>query len=126
MMKTEGRVSMTALKFARFALIAAVAVVLTACAPQSAGPVSAPTAASVSSSPGGTQTTVNTGQMSGMDHSSMQGMSHSGMDMNAMMAHCAEMRQQARAGAMPPGMQQMMAQCDQMDHGPHMGTSHGR
>lgn len=92
--------------------------VLSACTPQSAGPVSAPTAASVSSPGGGSQMTVGSGQMSGMGHG--------GMDMNAMMAHCEEMRQQAKTGSIPPSMQQMMAQCAQMDHSMHMGASHTR
>lgn len=49
--------------------------------------------------------------MAGMDHSAMQG-----MDMNTMMAHCADLRQQARPGvAMSADMRQMVAQCDEMD-----------
>lgn len=52
-----------------------------------------------------------TGGMSGM-----QGHSMSGMNMQQMMAHCAEMRQQTRPGAaMSPDMQAMMAHCNQMD-----------
>lgn len=48
--------------------------------------------------------------------SGMQGHDMSGMDMQQMMAHCAQMRQQMRQGAsMSPDMQQMMAHCDQMD-----------
>jgi hypothetical protein len=38
------------------------------------------------------------------------------MDMNTMMAHCAQMRQQMRPGmAMSADMQQMMSECDAMD-----------
>ena len=49
--------------------------------------------------------------MPGMDRSQGQG-----MDMNAMMARCAQMRQQMKPGmAMPADMKQMMGQCDQMD-----------
>ncbi len=52
--------------------------------------------------------------MQGVDHANMSSMQ--GMDMNTMMAHCAQMRQQMRPGmAMSPDMQQMMTQCDQMD-----------
>lgn len=40
----------------------------------------------------------------------------SGMDMQTMMAQCADMRRQMQPGAaMAPNMQQMMTQCDQMD-----------
>ena len=59
--------------------------------------------------------------MRGMDHSNMPGMNHAGMggmDHQGMMAHCAQMRQQTRAGAaMSPDMRQMMAHCDEMDRG---------
>lgn len=70
--------------------------------------------------------------MQGMDHSNMPGMSGSnmqghnmsGMNMQQMMAHCAEMRQQMRAGAsMSSDMQAMMAHCDQM--GGSTGTQRG-
>ncbi len=55
--------------------------------------------------------------MPGMDHSQTQG-----MDMKAMMAQCAQMRQQMRPGmAMSADMRQMMSQCDQMDRS--MGTA---
>lgn len=56
--------------------------------------------------------------MQGMDHSNMpgmQGQSMSGMNMQQMMAHCAQMRAEARPGAaMTPEMQSMMAHCNQM------------
>lgn len=57
--------------------------------------------------------------MLGMDHSGMQGMDHSGMnmgsmDMNAMMSHCAQMRQQPGASQTAQG-KQMLDRCDQMD-----------
>jgi hypothetical protein len=45
--------------------------------------------------------------MAGTDHGGMQG-----MDMNTMMAHCAQMRS---SKTMSADMRQMMAQCDQMD-----------
>ena len=101
-----------------------------ACAPQSAGPATAPPAASLSSgaggqggaSPAGMQ---GMGGMQGMDHSNMPGMGQAGMqgmDHQGMMAHCAQMRQQTRAGAaMSADMRQMMAHCDEMDRG--MGMS---
>ena len=55
-------------------------------------------------------------RMQGMDHSNMSGMNHAGMDHNAMMAHCAEMRQTTRAGrTLPADMRQMIAQCNEMD-----------
>jgi hypothetical protein len=60
--------------------------------------------------------------MQGHDMSSMQGRGMSGMDHQAMMAHCAQMRQQAQPGASPSAsMQQMMAQCSQMERS--MGSS---
>lgn len=104
----------------QLAFVAAVAVVPAACAPQSAGPATAPPTASMSSTPSPTQAAMpaapGTGGMTGMDHSRMPGMSQAGMDHNAMMAHCAEMRQGMRPGmAMTADMRQSMAQCDQMD-----------
>jgi hypothetical protein len=40
----------------------------------------------------------------------------SGMDMQSMMAHCAQMRQQQAQGTrLSPEMQGMMAHCDEMD-----------
>ena len=54
--------------------------------------------------------------MQGMDHSNMSGMNHAGMDHNAIMAHCAEMRQTTQAGrTLPADMRQMIAQCNEMD-----------
>ena len=53
----------------------------------------------------------------------MQGHNMSGMNMQQMMAHCAQMRQQMRPGAaMSPDMQAMMAHCDQMSQ---QGTPSG-
>lgn len=45
----------------------------------------------------------------------MRGHDMSSMDMQSMMAHCAQMRRQGHQGAMSADMQRMMAQCDQMD-----------
>ena len=46
-------------------------------------------------------------------------------DHQAMMAHCAEMRQQMRQGAqMSPDMQRMATYCQHMDH--TMGAQRGR
>ena len=46
-------------------------------------------------------------------------------DHQAMMAHCAEMRQQARTGAtVTADMQRMMTYCQHMDH--TMGAQRGR
>ena len=54
--------------------------------------------------------------MPGHNMSGMQGHNMAGMDHQAMMAHCAQMRQQASQGTRPsPDMQQMMAHCDQMN-----------
>ena len=112
---------MTASKRLRdLAFVAALATIPAACAPRSAGPASPAPAASLSGGPGGSPST----GMQGMDHSNMPGMGQSGMqgmDHQAMMAHCAQMRQQTRAGAaMSPDMRRMRAHCDEMDRG--MGT----
>ena len=62
--------------------------------------------------------------MQGHDMSGMQGHDMGGMDMQAMMNHCADMRQQVRLGAaMSPDMRSMIAQCDQMDQ--QMGGTSG-
>ena len=54
-----------------------------------------------------------------------QGHSMAGMDHQSFMAHCAQMRQTVRQGGrLSPDMQQMMAQCDQMDRS--MGPSRPR
>lgn len=56
------------------------------------------------------------GMSSGM--SGMQGHDMAGMDMQTMMNHCSQMRQQRAQGQrLSPDMQPMMAECDQMDHG---------
>lgn len=47
------------------------------------------------------------------------------MDHQAMMAHCAEMRQQIRQGVpVSPDMQRMVTYCQHMDHA--MGAQRGR
>ena len=94
--------------FATSAFAVTLMAALTACAPKSAGLATPPTAASLSTPirGGGANTA-----MPGMNHSTM-----AGMDMNAMMAHCAEMRQQIPQGAVAPAdMRPMLAQCDEMD-----------
>ena len=54
-------------------------------------------------------------QRGNMQGGGMQGHNISGMNAQQMMAHCAEMRQQARPGAtMSPDMQAMMQHCNQM------------
>ena len=47
-----------------------------------------------------------------MDHSNMPSMQ--GVDMNTMMTHCAQMRQQPGSEQTAQG-RQMLNQCDQMD-----------
>ncbi len=85
-----------------------------ACAPQQ----NSPTAASARSG-SGSQVSPNQG-MSGM-----QGHSMGGMDHQAMMTHCAQMRQSVQQGArLSSDMQQMMTQCDQMDRS--MGSQRAR
>jgi hypothetical protein len=55
-------------------------------------------------------------------HDNMQG--HNMGDMQTMMNHCAQLRQQRRPGArMSPDMERMMVQCDQMDR--QMGNMPG-
>ena len=103
----------------------AVAILPAACAPQPAG-MAAPAPTSSLSGPSNSASTASSMPgMAGMDHSNMpgmrmQGMDHSnmpsmqGMDMNAMMTHCAQMRQQPASGQTAQG-RQMLDQCDQMD-----------
>ena len=92
-------------------LIAAVALLPAACAPQSAGMASQAPAASLSGP-------ANAGPTS-MDHSGTQS-----RDMSAMMAHCAQVRQQAGTGmTMSADMRQVIGQCDQMDRSMGMTTS---
>ena len=113
---------MTLSKTAMPVLIGALATLPAACAPQTAG-MASPAPASTLSGPAnaGTAAAPMRG-MSGMDHSSMQG-----MDMNTMMAHCAQMRQQMRPGmAMSADMRQMMGECDQMDRSMSMGAPRSR
>lgn len=78
-----------------------------ACAPQS-GPSSAGPAS-----------------MPGHNMSAMSGQGMSAADHQAMMTHCAQMRQSVQQGArLSPDMQQMMTQCDQMDRS--MGSQRTR
>lgn len=115
-------------RFRHLACAASLATLTAACTPTSAGPATPPSTASLSSGAGGqvgastagTQSGAMQGmdhsRMQGMDHSNMSGMNHAGMDHNAMMAHCAEMRQTTRAGrTLPADMRQMIAQCNEMD-----------
>lgn len=102
------------------AFIVAVAILPGACAPQQAGMASPAPAASLSGPANAARPASPMPAMSGMDHSSMPGMDHSsmpsmqGMDMNTMMTHCAQMRQQPSSGQTAQG-RQMLNQCDQMD-----------
>jgi uncharacterized protein involved in copper resistance len=111
------------LTLSAFAIV--VAILPVACAPQPTG-MAAPAPASSLSGPANTAPTVSPMPgMAGMDHTNMpgmrmQGMDHSnmpsmqGMDMNTMMTHCAQMRQQPASGQTAQG-RQMLDQCDQMD-----------
>ncbi len=90
------------------ALLIVLGVGLVACAPQQPPPSAAAQPASASPA------------MPGHNMAGMQGMSAA--DHQAMMTHCAQMRQSVRQGAtLSPSMQQMMAQCDAMDRS--MGMS---
>lgn len=62
--------------------------------------------------------------MSGMSDSKMQGMggaqgnSRGDMNMQTMMKHCAQMKEDMKQGKpMGAGMQKMMSKCDQMESG---------
>ena len=97
------------------ACAASLAALTAACTPTSAGPATPPSTASLSSGAGGqvgaSTAGTQSGAMQGMDHSNMSGMDH-----NAIMAHCAEMRQTTQAGrTLPADMRQMIAQCNEMD-----------
>ena len=98
------------------------AILPAACAPQPAG-MAAPAPASTLSGPANASPAMAPMPgMAGMDHSSMQD-----MDMNTMMAHCAQMRQGMGPGtAMSADMRQMMAQCDQMDRSMGMPAPNSR
>lgn len=107
-------------RFTTAMLLGALATLPAACGPQPAGMAAPAPAVSLSGPANATPAATPMPGMAGMDHSNMQG-----MDMNTMMAHCAQMRQQARAGVTPAAnMQQMMARCDQMDRS--MGTPAAR
>jgi hypothetical protein len=87
-------------------LAALLAAGLAACAPQQQSGPAAPSGRATAGSQG----------MQGQGMSGMQGHSMAGMDHQAMMAHCAQLRQQVQQGGrLSPEMQQMMAHCDQMD-----------
>lgn len=88
------------------------ALIAAACAPQNTMPqASAPPASQMSMQPSG-QAPMG-GNMGGMDHSRMGGMG--GMNMQQMMAHCAQMRNEMRPGATAaPEMQHMMQHCQEM------------
>jgi hypothetical protein len=89
------------------------AVGMAACAPQQQGT----SAAAPQQGAAGAQA------MPAQGTSGMQGHGMAGMDHQSFMAHCAQMRQQVRQGGrLSPDMQQMMAQCDQMDRS--MGAQH--
>ena len=107
-------------RFRHLACAASLAALTAACTPTSAGPATPPSTASLSSGAGGqvgaSTAGTQSGAMQGMDHSNMSGMNHAGMDHNAIMAHCAEMRQTTQAGrTLPADMRQMIAQCNEMD-----------
>lgn len=89
---------------------AGLAMAVAGCAPQQNAPlVTAPPASQLSSPAPGAAAPAARG-------TTMQGHSMGGMNMQQMMAHCAQMRAQARSGAaLAPEMQSMMAHCDQMD-----------
>lgn len=117
-------------KFGMPMLLGALAILPAACAPQPARTATPAPAASLSGPGNAAQ---GAAPMQGMDHSNMPGMAgmdHSnmqGMDMNTMMAHCAQMRQGTRSGmAMSGDGRQMMAQCDQMDRSMGMPAPRSR
>ena len=109
-------------KLAVPAFIGLLATLPVACAPQTAGVASPAPASSLSGPANAAPAAAPMPGMAGMDHSAMQG-----MDMNTMMAHCAQMRQGMRPGmAMSADMRQMMAQCDQMDRSMGMPAPRSR
>ncbi|MDJ0391628.1 hypothetical protein QMO56_26365 [Roseomonas sp. E05] len=89
-----------------------------ACSPQQpVPPVTTPRASQMSLMPQGQAP--RSGPMAGHDMSGMRG-----MNMEQMMAHCAEMRQQMQSGSpVNPHTEMMMAHCDQMN--PQTGTTPG-
>ena len=113
---------MTFHNFAVPAFVGLLATLPVACAPQTAGVASPAPASSLSGPANAAPAAAPMPNMAGMDHSNMQG-----MDMNTMMAHCAQMRQGMRPGvAMSADMQQMMAHCDQMDRSMGMPAPRSR
>lgn len=109
-------------KLAMPVLAVAVAALTAACAPQPAVMAVSPPPASLSGPASATAGTAPTRGMPQMDHSNM-----GGMNMNDMMAHCAQMKQHKGSGtAMSADMRQMMARCDQMDRDMGMRGRSGR
>lgn len=102
-------------------LLAAVSLLMAACAPQTAGMATPAPASSLSGPPNAGPAPGSRGS-AGMDHSAM-----AGMDMNAMMAHCAAMRQDVRSSqTTSPEMRQMKTECDQMDRSMNMPPARSR
>ncbi|MFC4168629.1 hypothetical protein [Teichococcus aestuarii] len=113
------------------ALAATLLLGLAACASQPGGaPAATPTSSQMSlpptptTPPGTSAAQGSMGSMPGHDMSGMQGQSAGGMqghnmggmNMQQMMAHCQQMRAQARQGTLSPQMQQMMQHCQMMNH----------
>jgi hypothetical protein len=112
-------------------LVAALSILPAACAPQPTGMAAPPSMTSLSGPANPGDGTSPMQSMPSMDHSSMPGMTGmdrsgaQGMDMNTMMAHCSQMRQQMRDHmTVSLDMTRMMSQCDQMDRS--MGAPPGR
>ena len=102
-------------------LLAALSLLMAACAPQTTG-MATPAPTSSLSGPPNAGPVAGARGSGGMNHSTM-----AGMDMNAMMAHCAQMRQDVRPGqAASPDMRRMMSECDQMDRGMSMPMPRSR
>jgi len=109
-------------KLAVPAFVGMLAILPVACAPQPASMAAPAPASSLSGPANAAPAAAPMPDMAGMDHSNMQG-----MDMNTMMAHCAQMRQGMRPGmAMSADMRQMMGQCDQMDRSMGMPAPRSR
>jgi len=109
-------------KLAMPAVVGMLVVLPVACAPQPAGMAAPAPASSLSGPANATPAAAPMPSMAGMDHSNMQG-----MDMNTVMARCAQMRQGMRPGmAMSADMRQMTAQCDQMDRSMGMPAPRSR
>lgn len=94
------------------AFVVAVAILPGACAPQPPGMAAPAPAASLSGPANAAPMASPMPGMPSMDHSNMPSMQ--GVDMNTMMTHCAQMRQQPGSEQTAQG-RQMLNQCDQMD-----------